>query len=813
MNSDKNPENINSQSTNAVCNAICSLCQDDQISYPIIDGEHTFCCTGCHAVFNILSAKNELGDVKTNPVFLQALKSGLIANPKLLDEIDRQKAEIVGEEREKLYLEIKEMWCPSCAEIIKLLLMNEKGVINCVVDYSTDLAAIEYSPRYLSKDKLMSIVNSFGYLAQALDAKDKRAVSKALTLRFAVASFCSLNVMMFAYPLYATYFSYDGEEYGALFAWLSFFVSLPVVFYSGIPIWRKVLNSLRTGIFGMEILVFIGVFSALILSILELIKGGTKVYFDTMTVIIAFVLLGKIVEARAKFSAKESLMRLTKASPRRARRRLQDGSLKFFPIKEIEQGHTLVVYAGERASLDGVIVEGKGAFDESLMTGESMPISKDIGDFIIGGSILVKGHLEYTVSGTYEESVLHKIIEMVEGDLGNKSVYVQAVMPIVRWFVPAVLSISVFTAFMWWLFPLSGDLNAGESALMHALAVLLISCPCAIGIAAPAAESYLLNGLASLGVIVRNRGVLRHFGSETTVIFDKTGTVTEGKYKVHYNFADLSKESIFALSLLVSKSLHPAACAIATSLPFLTFDQGLVEGMEEVVGFGLKGKIHGKQYFLGSERFLKMHGITLIKTLVKTEDNDVLSTVYFAENDQCLAEIKLGDRLRENVFEVIQALKPAKTILLSGDHEAVVAKTARLCGFDSWYSGCTPMEKREVVDSLKKRGEIVCMVGDGINDAPSLTLANVAISVVNATDMSIQVSDLLMTTDRLDILKMARDLSRKGQRIVRQNLFWAFFYNIVGILLAAFGVLTPIFAAFAMVISSLSVLFNSQRLS
>lgn len=790
--------------------ATCSLCQRDHLSLPILEGINAFCCAGCHAVFNILSAKNELQGFDSNPVFLQALKSGLISNPQLIQAIENQKRTLIGEERDRIYLEIKEMWCPSCAEIIKLIVMNVKGTTNCVVDYSTDFASIEFSPRYTSKEALIAVISSLGYSPQKADGKVSKAVSTSLYLRFAVAAFCSLNVMMLAYPLYATYFSYDGEGYGPLFAWISLIISLPVVFYSGWPIWRRLLNSIKTGILGMETLVFLGVASALSVSIFELIQGGTRVYFDTMTVIIVFVLLGKIIESRAKFSAKESLIRLTKATPRRVRRRFADGTIKFVPIKEIEAGHLLLAYAGERASLDGLVVEGEGACDESLMTGESMPIAKKTGDAILGGSIVVRGQIMYRATGKYEDSVLHKIMGMVEHDVGNKSTYIQAAESIVRWFVPVVLIIAAITAIFWWLFPPADDLHPGENALLSALAVLLISCPCAIGIAAPTAESYLMNGLASLGVIVRNRGCLRVFGNETMMIFDKTGTITEGRYKVQGGLENLSDESLSILACLASKSTHPVSCAIFNAVVEKVTSNLDVEDLEEVVGFGVKGKFKGRMYFLGSRRFMESYRI---KLSFNNYQSSIFSTVYFADASSCLAQIHLGDQVRRDVKAVIQNMKPAKTILLSGDNESVVAMIAKQNGFDTWRSQCSPMEKRQFVDSLKKQGEIVCVIGDGINDAPALTLANVGVSVVNATDMSIQVSDLLMTTDKLSILSQARDLARKGRKIVKQNLFWAFFYNVIGIILAAFGVLSPIFAAFAMSISSLTVLLNARRLA
>lgn len=784
---------------------LCALCAEKTSSHPIIDGLNAFCCAGCHVVFNILSTKQQLDGFKDHPIFLQAVSSGLISNPAVLEMIQKQRSEIVEGEREKLYLEISEMWCPSCAEIIKLLVSKEKGVINCVVDYSTDLAAIEYSPRYLSRDQIIQLIKQFGYAPKTLDSAERKAVGFDLYLRFGIAAFCAINSMMFAYPLYATYFSYDGEGYGLLFAWLSFAASLPVVFYSAIPIWRRLINSLKTGLYGMETLVFIGVGASFGLSLYELFNGSTRVYFDTMTVIIVFVLLGKIIEAKAKFSAKESMIQLTRSIPRRGRKLFQDGSLRFVPVKEIAKGDFLVVYPGEKVTLDGMVTEGEGACDESLMTGEVIPIMKRKGDGVLGGTILVQGQLTYQVTNCQEESALQKIIEMVERDIGHKTAYVRAADRIVRWFVPAVIAIALATGMFYWIFPSSTDQNPAATAWLRALAVLLISCPCAIGVAAPAAESHILNGLAAMGAIVRSRGCLPYLGKETTIIFDKTGTVTEGRYVVHSGLDALNQEDREALFSMVSLSMHPVSAAIARSLSGTS--KLPVEKLEEVVGFGLKASVQGKVYILGSGRFLESLGFS-----PSEKGPEAYSAVYFAKEKQLLSCLTLGDKIRPELPELLQKLKPACSLLLSGDSEEVVASVAKTCGFDSWKSRCTPLEKREFVESLRQKGGVICMIGDGMNDASALAAANIGISVVSATDMSIQVSDVLLTTENLSVLAKIRKLARKGHNIIRQNLFWAFFYNVIGIFLAVFGVLSPIFAAFAMSVSSLTVLFNSRRI-
>lgn len=787
----------------------CALCGEDVSSHPMIEAVHVFCCAGCHAVFNILVAKGQLEGFERHPIFLQALRCGLISNPSLLDLIQRKKGEILEGEREKLYFEIADMWCPSCAEIIKLLVLKEKGVVSCVIDYATDLAAIEYLPRYHSADQLIDLIKKLGYRPLLFDSKERKAVSSDLYLRFAIAAFCALNAMMFAYPVYATYFYYDGQDYGLLFVWLSFFVSLPVIFYSASPIWRRFLNSLRIGIFGMETLVLVGVSAAFCLSLFEMGSGQTLVYYDSMCVIIAFVLLGKIIEARAKFSAKEALLHLTRSTPKRARKRFLDGSMRFVLVKEIDKGDYLVSYCGEKIALDGVVVDGEGACDESLMTGEAFPIIKQEGDSVLCGTILIQGPLIYQVTSSPKESALQKIIDLIEGDIGHKSAYVRAADRIVAWFVPLVIGIALAVAVFYWLFPAANDNAPHLTPCLRAMAVLLISCPCAIGIAAPTAESHLLNGLAARGALVRNRGCLPYLGKETVIIFDKTGTVTEGRYLVRGGLESLNEEERMILYSMTCVSIHPVACAIARSL--IGEQIKVLDQIQEIAGHGIKAIIDGTAYFLGSARFLQLMEIA-IPTQVEDLDEEAFSQAYFAREKQLLSCLSLGDKIKVDLKEVLAGLKPAHLVLLSGDSEKAVETVAKSCGFDSWKARCTPLEKREFVETLRAKGGVVCMLGDGINDAPALTAAHIGISVISATDMSIQVSDLLLTTENLKVLPKIRFFARRGHKIIYQNLFWAFFYNVIGIFLAAFGVLSPIFAAFAMSISSVTVLLNARRL-
>ncbi|MFT5318544.1 MAG: heavy metal translocating P-type ATPase [Chlamydiales bacterium] len=787
----------------------CSLCDLELSTCPVVDGEQAFCCAGCHAVYNILSSKGGLENFQDSTVFQQALKSGLISNPALIAEIRRERPNVPEEELQRHHMEISEMWCPSCAEIIKLMLLQEKGVCNIVVDYTTDLASIEFSPRHISKEKIYKIISSLGYNPAEMRSAESQTVSKSLYLRFFVAAFCSMNIMMFSYPIYSHYFT--GEAFGdaRMFAWLSMIAALPVVGYSAYPIYRRFFASIQVGLYGMETLVVIGVTTAFGLSLNELISGGTHVYFDSMSVIIAFVLLGKIVETKAKFSARDSLIRLTRSLPRRGRKLLLTGETQYVNLKEVKEGDSIVALSGEKVVLDGIVTEGSGACDESLMTGESIPVAKKVGSSLLGGSIVKNGRLIFRVTATQEDSALKRIIEMVEQDLGNKTVYVRAADIVVRSFVPIVLCIAFATAA--YLF-FGGAQDAGktvaETAIIRAISILLISCPCALGIAAPLAESHMINGLADVGAIVRNRGALRLLGKESVFVFDKTGTVTEGDFTVLEGAEKLSEGQRFRLKALSSQSTHPIASAVTM---FLKGEVIKLDGIQEVVGKGLRGWHKQRELLLGSRSFLQENQIVVPAENLEVREFPV-SQVFYAEDGQLVAQLSLGDRVRKGAKELLSSLGNIKSVLLSGDSKASVDAVAKYCGFDDYKEQCSPLHKREYIERLKNNGETVCMLGDGINDAPALTAAHIGISVVSATDISIQVSDILLTTDRLKVLTHIRALAIKGQRIIKQNLFWAFFYNIIGIFLAVGGWLSPVFGAFAMVVSSLIVVFNAMRI-
>ncbi len=781
----------------------CALCDLEMGAPVVVMDALSFCCHGCKAVYTILLSKKTLENPRDNPIFQHALRAGIISNPLLLDQLRKSPpAPIRSSDIQRWHFEISEMWCPTCAELISWVVLREKGVLNCVVDYATDIASIEFDSMVTSKDTLKSAINQLGYPVHPLDDSSTKPVPFDLYLRLTIAAFCSLNVMMLAYPLYATFFDSEEQGAGTLFAWISLYVSIPVLAYSALPIFQKCWNSIRVGLLGMEALVTTGIVAATALSIAELWLGSNRVYFDSMTVIVVFVLLGKVLEARAKFSAKEAFLKLTRSLPRRGRKQINPEQYQFVPIKEIVVGDTLVAFSGEKIVLDGFVQKGVGVCDESVMTGEAKPVTKSVGDFVVAGTVLQQGELHYLVNTPPELSLLSRIVDMTHSEIGKKQAYIRPADRIVQWFIPLVFAIAFVTGAVCFLWEIDDGHGVINTAILRATAVLLISCPCAIGIAAPIAEGHLITALAREGVIVRNRGILSILGTEDTYIFDKTGTVTIGKFQVLRGAAELTPEQQSILKTITTHSNHLASRAINESLQATP-----VPGMEliEVISKGMIGYYENRRYLLGSRAFLLEHSIQL-------PDAPESGACYFACENELISSIILGDVIREEIYDALKSLKDVKKVLLSGDQETTVQEVAKACAFDSFAWERSPDQKMEFVQNMICKGHIVAMVGDGINDAPALTAAHVGISVVSASDISIQVSDILLTTPKLSIIPKMRALAKFARAVVNQNLFWAFFYNVAGIGLAVSGWLSPLYAAAAMVISSLMVMLNARRI-
>ncbi|GAB4232911.1 MAG: heavy metal translocating P-type ATPase [Chlamydiales bacterium] len=768
----------------------CTLCAQEIRNTALSSEEGLpFCCAGCKTVYSILNHLGELEHYRSHPLFKQAKQFGIISD---INPINQEKAD---SKSHVFHLEIEGMWCSSCAHLISLIVKKLEGVITCTVDYTTDLARLEFDPMKISRERILQRIEVLGYTPNILENIEMKPSRSPLFLRTIIAAFCFLNTMMLSYPIYASFFNKDFTSSVETMVWMSFLFSLPVVSYCAYPIYRRCFTSLRYGKFGMETLVSLGACTAFCYSSYQMINGSHHVYFDSLCAMIAFVLIGKTIESRAKRSVKETLFLASRSLPKRGCKRLKDGTIQYLPIKEFTIGDTLIVKSGEKVVLDGVIVEGAGDFDESIMTGETLPQSKSVGNCVLSGAVLIHGWVAICVTQPQSSSTLYHIMEMVADGLQQRNFKTSYGDRITQWFVPIVCLIAIaFCGYGYWI----GD--SLENTIVGSISILLIACPCAIGIAAPIAEAHVIHQLGKKGLIVRHRESLRHLCDLTTVVFDKTGTLTQAHFIIEKGLEFLTDPERSILKGLALHSQHPLSHCLTQTLSDKPFS--ITQPCEEP-GMGITGYHHDNLYFLGSEKLAK-----------RFHPNENLSSgLYFGSVAKIISKIEMSSPLKLQAPQIVSSFSSLKTVLLSGDTKESVMKVGKECSFDEILWRQSPREKQDYIEKAKEKGEIVAMVGDGINDSPSLSSAHIGISVLQATDLSSQASGMILTHDDLSVISIAWDLAKKGRRIAWQNLAWSFSYNVVGLGLAVFGMLNPLYAAFAMTSSSFLVLGNSARLS
>lgn len=747
-------------------------------------------------VFQILDTQGIKPPFGEHPLFQEALKKNVIRSS-LSEEIE---AATSKKEHKKIYFSIDGLWCPSCASVIALLLQKEKGIFQVSIDYATDLAMVEYEPTTVGKAAIFEKIKHFGYIPKDfVDIQEKKRES-LLNARFMTGAFCSLNIMMFSVPLYVGGDKWEGTY--RLFGVASLFLAFPLVFFCALPLWKRCFVYLKAKYFGMEALIFLSVFSSFIFSIKMLFQSeASHLYFDSMGMLIFFVLIGRFLEQKVKFSAKERIFRIMRTLPNKARRCLENGSFRFCLTEEIQRGDLIQILNGEKIPLDGIVKQGEGACDEALLTGEGLPRWKKEGDLALGGSILKQGCLKIEVTAESKDSTLSKIIGLIENEFNQKEKARPLVDKISALFVPLVILGAIFVGI---ILLLQG--KSFEFAWNRSITMCLISCPCVIGLACPLAESLMISLFAKLKVIVRNRRIFRLLGKETLFVFDKTGTVTQGTFKIQKGFEELSIQEKQILKTLAQHSNHPLCIALNKEIQEIPLS---LEAIEEVPGLGMRALFDNKRIFLGSASFLESHQVVIEKFPVQEE---LETTLYFAIGDTLRSALLLSDTLKEEIIPTLQALRPAKTLLLSGDNRHAVQMVASRCFFSDFYSNVNAFEKKEILKRLQKDGEIIAMIGDGINDAPAISASDIGISPSGGSDLSVQSSDLICAGADLSVLPKIRQIGKLGRKIMHQNLSWAFTYNILGIFLAAIGKLTPLFAVFAMGISSLFMLVNTLRL-
>lgn len=728
-------------------------------------------------------------------------------------------------------LDISGMTCASCVAHVEKAISKLDGVDMANVNLATESATIGFDPKRVNLEEIMSSVNASGYRAAPHsldpDENEQRKEQEIRSLRNTMISSVVLSI-----PLLASMFTMIFHIPSLSFLHNPIFqliFATPVQFWIGRRFYKAAFSSLRAGSPGMDVLVALGTSAAYFYSIFNgflaepLGIQSSGLYFEASAVIITLILLGRYFEALAKGRTSRALRKLISLQPKTARVQRNNQTIEI-PLTDVVPGDSVIVRPGERIPVDGTVISGSSAVDESAITGESLPIEKSAGETVVSGSINTHGSFIFEALHTGRNSMLSRIIAIVEEAQGSKAPIQKLADKIAAVFVPVVLGIAAITFIAWWL--VAGDVS---QAMVSAVAVLVIACPCALGLATPTAIMVGTGLGAQNGILIKNAGVLQTAGNINAVILDKTGTITRGKPEVQEIIPTPppseggSEEARVRHILTVAASLeqyseHPLAQAIVRKGSGEHSELLEVADFSAVPGKGVRGTIDGFPYCIGTTAFLQGEGVAVDGVLKrKTElERNGASVVLLSQNGLLIGMLAIADQLKPESQEGIQRLKVAgiQVFMITGDNRGTAASIAAKVGIDNDHvlSEVLPQDKAAEVKKLQGLGYTVAMSGDGINDAPALATADTGIAMGEGTDIAIESSDITLIRGDLRDISRAINLSTRTMAKIRQNLFWAFIYNSIGIPFAAFGLLNPIIAGAAMAFSSVSVVSNSLLL-
>ena len=714
----------------------------------------------------------------------------------------------------KKTLIVEGMTCAACSTRVEKVLNKVEGVVKATVNLSTNKATIEYPSGSIDEDILIKTVEKAGYKAELEVERDldrekelREKEIKSLKTSFIISAILSI-------PLFSAMFFHMAGIHTILGnGWFQLLLATPVQFIIGYRFYKGAYNSLRGGGANMDVLIAMGTSAAYFYSIYNLLVGVNEYYFESSAVIITLILLGKTFEAVAKGKTSEAIKKLMGLQPKTARV-IRDNVEIDIPIEKLEIGDVVVVRPGEKVPVDGIIVEGDSSLDESMITGESIPVDKTIGDIVIGATINKFGSFKFKTTKIGKDTVLSQIIKLVEDAQGSKAPVQRLADQISGVFVPIVVVIALGT-FLGFNF-ISGDFNTG---LINAVAVLVIACPCALGLATPTAIMVGTGKAAENGILIKSGEHLERAHKMDTIIFDKTGTITKGEPEVTdiICIGDIERDEILRIAASVEKtSEHPLGQSIVKKGEEELLILSEPEKFLAVPGKGLKATFEGKEVLIGNRKLMTENNVVIIdgeKTLSRLEEEGKTAMIIALDN-QLMGIIAVADQVKETSLNAIKKLQSMglEVYMITGDNERTAKAIAKDIGITNVLADVLPENKAEAVERLKSEGKHVGMVGDGINDAPALAAADVGFAIGTGTDVAMEAADITLMRGDLNGVVTAIRLSHKTMRTIKQNLFWAFFYNTIGIPFAALGFLNPMVAGAAMAFSSVTVVSNSLRL-
>lgn len=711
-----------------------------------------------------------------------------------------------------LQFTVPDMSCASCVAHIEHALKKMDGVKNASVNFATNKVQVTFDPHQVSVADLEKAVQKAGYTPEfesaPMDHSQHAKAEDSTHLK------SRRNGLIFAFFLSSLIFLFGFGVKLSMGPELMMIASLLLLVFPGKEFFKKGIPSLLKGQPGMDSLVALGVGTAFVFSSYQVLFTETKVeYFMDTAVITSFILLGRYLEALAKGRAGEAIQKLLELSPKVAHQVTPQGVVDI-PVEDIQIGALLVVKAGEKIPVDGVLVEGSAWIDESMVTGESQAVHKEKGSAVIGATINGDKLLRMEAKKVGKDTLLAQIIQLVEAAQMSKAPIQKLVDKVAGYFVWGVLLIAIVTLVVW--YGVAGEIS---KALIYTVSVLIIACPCALGLATPISIVVGSGKGAKMGILLKNAASLETMHQISTICFDKTGTLTKGHPEVR-KFVNLHGHETHHLKLalaLEALSEHPLAKSIVDFAASKKVKADLkVKDLKSVKGRGLMGEIEGKRFYMGSLKYMKELKVDLEKPGKDMEQLEASGHTVLALSNgkEVLAYFGVKDALKDSSLEALRLLRERqiKTVMITGDNASVAAIIAKEVGIDAFHASVDPKEKLAIIAELQNQGEVVAMVGDGINDSPALAKADVGIAMGTGTDIAMESGDVVLVKG--DLLKAveAIALSEATLKNIRQNLFWAFIYNTIGIPLAAFGLLNPMISAVAMAASSVSVVFNALRL-
>ncbi|WP_338873063.1 heavy metal translocating P-type ATPase [Myxococcus stipitatus] len=734
---------------------------------------------------------------------------------------------------ERMDLAVSGMTCAACARRVERTLSEVEGVQECSVNFATRKASVVFDAKTTSVNALTEAVASAGYQAEVPKAEGSSeadsAEEKGLRRRLAVAVLFGLPVVVMAMSHGAL--DFPGSN------WVQLLFTLPVIAYSGAPIFKAAWAALRHRSADMNVLVALGTGTAFLYSVVAtqwptLGASGEHaghgdhgaalpVYFEAAAAVIGFVLLGRFLESRARTRAGDAIRRLQALAPANATV-LRDGVEREVPLSQVRVGDEVVVRPGQSIPVDGSVVEGASSVDESMLTGESLPVEKSAGAEVFAGTMNSTGRLVFRAAKVGTDTALQQIVQVVERAQGTKAPIARLADVVSGVFTPVVLLIAIATFAAW--FVLAPEETRLTMAVLNTVAVLVIACPCALGLATPAALMVGMGRGAQLGVLVKSAASLEGASHIDTVVLDKTGTLTQGRPAVVriITSGDMTERDVLALTAAAeSGSEHPLARAIVAEASARELKVAKPESFAATPGHGVEARVEGRTVFVGSRRMMERHGVSGSAEAERALTSDGQTPVLVAVDGKWVGAIGIADPEREEAASAVQSLRSMgmHVVMLTGDHEGPASRVARALGIDRVFAGVLPEGKAHVVRTLQAEGRKVAMVGDGINDAPALAQADLGVAMGTGTDVARDAAGVALLRSDLRGLPAALGLARSTMGVIRQNLFWAFLYNALGIPVAAGllytmtgWLLSPMLASLAMSLSSVSVLLNSLRL-